>query len=239
MSDPQLMQVGTVTFLLTDVEGSTRNWEAAPAVMHDAMRRHNDVLAAAINASGGLLPIEQGEGDSAVAVFGRPSDAIAAAVNAQRALVDELGDLFRVRMAVHTGEAMVSEEGRYEGPTIIRAARLRACGHGGQILVSRTTADIVADHLPEGVSLICLGSHHLRDLNRPEEIWQLEMSHLPMGFPPLHVVDVRPTNLPVAPTPLIGRHAELAELTELLTSGRDAAPHADRRRRGRQDAAGA
>ncbi len=217
--DSQLTPTGTVTFLLTDVEGSTRNWEAAPDAMHDAMRRHNDLLAAVIDANGGLLPIEQGEGDSAVAVFGRASDAISAAVTAQQALVGELGHLFRVRMAVHTGEAQVSEEGRYEGPTIIRAARVRACGHGGQILVTRTTADMVADRLPDGVSLVCLGRHHLRDLNRPEEIWQIETTALPADFPPLHSVDVLPTNLPAALTPLIGRRAELAELAALLSSG--------------------
>jgi hypothetical protein len=111
---------------------------------------------------------------------------------------------------------MVRDEGRYEGPTIIRAARLRACGHGGQILVSRATADMVADHLPEGVTLVCLGRLRLRDLSRPEEVWQIEASELPSSFPPLLSQDTFASNLPGALNALVGRRFELTELTELL-----------------------
>ena len=139
------MPTGTVTFLLTD-RGFERAWETDPDP-GAAVLRHYELLDAAAASHGGFRPVDQGEGDSFVAGFTRPSDAIAAALSAQRALVAEVGEVFTVRMAVHTGEAL-DHNGSYFGQTIIRTARLRACGHGGQILVSRTTADMVADGLP-------------------------------------------------------------------------------------------
>ena len=202
------MPTGTVTFLLTDVEGSTRAWETDPDP-GAAVLRHYELLDAAAASHGGFRPVDQGEGDSFVAAFARPSDAIAAALSAQRALVAEVGEVFTVRMAVHTGEAL-DHNGSYFGQTIIRTARLRACGHGGQILVSRTTADMVADGLPDGVSLIPLGRHRLRDLNRPEEVWQVAATDLRTAFPALMSLDSFATNLPIALTPLIGRTDELA-----------------------------
>ena len=125
---------GTVTFLLTDVEASTQAWEADPAVAAAAVKRQEEILAAAVAAHGGFRPVEQGEGDSLVAAFARASDAVAAAVVAQLALVREVWPTagpIRVRMALHTGEAE-AHGGRYAGPTVIRAARLRAAAHGGQ-----------------------------------------------------------------------------------------------------------
>ena len=115
------MPTGTVTFLLTDIEGSTRAWAADPDTTGVAVVRHYELLAQAIVAHGGFRPVEQGEGDSAVAVFARPSDAVAAAVAAQRALLVELGEVVTVRMALHSGETHVYE-GTYLGPTIIRTA---------------------------------------------------------------------------------------------------------------------
>jgi predicted ATPase/class 3 adenylate cyclase/DNA-binding CsgD family transcriptional regulator len=214
--DGKSMPTGTVTFLLTDVEGSTRGWETAPQRMHVAIARQFDILAASIEAHEGYRPVEQGEGDSVVGAFERASDAVGAAVDAQRVLLSELDGVFRVRMALHTGEAAVRRAGDYEGPTIIRAARLRACGHGGQILVSRTTADLVTDQLPSDVSLVCLGHHRLRDLNRTEEVWQLGAPDLPSVFPALLAVGAVRTNLPAPVTPLVGRDAEVAELSAIL-----------------------
>ena len=146
---------GTVTFLLTDVEASTRAWEADAGATAAAMARQEEILAAAISAHNGFLPMEQGEGDSVVAAFARASDGVAAAVEGQLALAREpwkTPEPLRVRMALHTGEAE-AHDGRYAGSTIIRTARLRAVAHGGQTLVSRATAELVSDALPEGVTL--------------------------------------------------------------------------------------
>ena len=127
----------------------------------------------------GVRPVEQGEGDSVVGAFSRASDAVAAALDAQRALAAEdwpAGVALRVRMAIHTGEAQLRDEGNYFGQTVIRCARLRAIGHGGQVLVSGATAALVGDRLPEGASLRDLGPHRLKDLGRPERVWQLAAS---------------------------------------------------------------
>jgi class 3 adenylate cyclase len=137
------LPTGTVTFLLTDVEGSTRRWEDAPEAMAAAITRHYVLLEEAIERHGGVRPVEQGEGDSVVGAFSRASDALAAAVDAQRALATEEwppGAKVLVRMAIHTGEAQLRDAGNYFGQTVIRCARLRAIGHGGQVLVSDATA---------------------------------------------------------------------------------------------------
>lgn len=126
------MPEGTVTFVLTDVEGSTRLWAERPAEMAVAIPRHYEILDEVIGAHGGVRPVEQGEGDSIVAVFPGAREAVVAAADAQRALVEELPWL-GVRVAVHTDEALLRDEGNYAGPSIIRCARLRACGHGGQV----------------------------------------------------------------------------------------------------------
>ena len=206
---------GTVTFLLTDVEGSTRAWTADPDGAASAVVRHYEILDEVVAQHGGYRPIDQGEGDSIVAAFARPSAAVAAALAGQRALADELGSVFMVRMALHSGEAQ-EHNGSYFGLTVIRTARLRACGHGGQILVSRATADMVADQLPADVSLMPLGRHRLRDLHRPEEVWQLAAPDLHSQFPPLVSLDSFATNLPVALTALIGRVEELTALGPLV-----------------------
>ena len=219
------LPAGTVTFLLTDIESSTRNSEADRAAMAGAVARHYELLDRAVVDHGGLRPVEQGEGDSVVAAFARASDAIAAALAAQRALLGEVGGVFQVRMAVHTGEAMLRPDRdgvvrNYVGPAIIRAARLRACGHGGQVLVSAAAAELAADVLPKGVSLLDLGSRRLRDLVRPERVFHLVHIDLPGEFPPLRSLEELPNTLPTPLTSLLGRHDELTALPAVLAAHR-------------------
>jgi predicted ATPase/class 3 adenylate cyclase/DNA-binding CsgD family transcriptional regulator len=220
---PFALPTGTVTFLMTDVEGSTRRWEEAPAAMAVAIPRHYELLAEAISRHGGVRPVEQGEGDSVVGAFSRASDAVAAALAAQRALSVEqwpTGAVLRVRMAVHTGEAQVGGEGSYVGHALNRCARLRAIGHGGQVLVSMSSAALVVDQLPRGTTLVDLGAHRLKDLGRSEHVWQAIGLGLPSEFPPLRSLDARRHNLPVQLTPLIGRTTEIAEVADLLVRER-------------------
>ena len=139
-----------------------------------------------------MRPVEQAEGDSVVAAFSRASDAIAAAVAAQR-MLDAApwpdGVRLAVRMAVHTGEAQLRAEGNYFGLAVIRCARLRSCGHGGQVLASDVTAGLVADGLRDGTALLDLGRHRLKDLGQPERVWQLVHPDLATEFPPLLSLD--------------------------------------------------
>src|SRR3954469_18009382 len=188
MSDDRFsLPVGTVTFLLTDIEGSSRMWEADSEAAAKAVARHYAILDDAIGRHGGVRPLEQGEGDSVVVAFSRASDAAAAALGAQLALRNEdwpEGVTVRVRMALHTGEAQLRDEANYFGRTIIRCARLRAIGHGGQVLLSGATHDLVIDGLPGGASILDLGSHRLRDLGRPEHVYELRHDQQE-EFPPL------------------------------------------------------
>jgi predicted ATPase/class 3 adenylate cyclase/DNA-binding CsgD family transcriptional regulator len=211
-----------VTFLLTDVEASTRAWESDPALAATALRRQEEILAAAVTARGGFQPVEQGEGDSVVAAFARASDALAAALDAQLALAREpwpTGEPIRVRMALHTGEAE-AHDGRYAGPTIIRAARLRAAAHGGQTVVSRATAEVAGDELAQGAALVDLGTHRLRDLTRAEHVFQLNHPDLPGRFPPLRSLDRVANNLPAELSSFVGREEELAQVERLLAQVR-------------------
>lgn len=210
---------GTVTFLLTDVEGSTGLWADRPDEMAIAVPRHYEILGGAITAHDGVRPVEQGEGDSVVGVFTSAVDGIRAAAAAQTALAEELPWL-RVRMAVHTGEALVLDDGAYGGTSIIRCARLRACGHGGQVLVSDTTAALVADDLEVGIGLVDLGVAQLRDLARPERVWQLELAGRDSAFPPLRSLAAPPHNVPTALSSLVGRNRELTEIAALLDTNR-------------------
>jgi predicted ATPase/class 3 adenylate cyclase/DNA-binding CsgD family transcriptional regulator len=214
-----VLPAGTVTFLLTDVEGSTRLWHDRAADMPAAIARHYAIIDEAIGAHGGVRPVEQGEGDSVVGAFARVSDAIAAAVQAQQQLLGEL-EWLPVRMAIHTGDAQLRDEGNYVGRTIIRCARLRACGHGRQILVSETSAALAGDSAPDGVSLVDLGSARLRDLGRAERVWQLAHADLPLEFPALRSLDAAPHNLPTPMTSFIGRDAELLAVIERISRHR-------------------
>ena len=209
------LPTGVVTFLLSDVEGSTRLWEGDEEVMRAAIARHYELLDSAIALHGGVRPIEQGEGDSVVGAFARPSDAVAAAVDVQRAFAEEPwpeGAALRVRVALHTGEAQLREAFYYVGRTVIRCARLRAIAHGGQTVISSATRDLVAERLPDGVTLRDLGAHRLKDLGQPERVWQVCHPDVPSDFPPLRSLNAVANNLPAQLTSFIGRDRELGEV---------------------------
>src|SRR4051812_38555029 len=209
---------GTVTFLLTDVEGSTALWEQAPEAMRAALARHDTLFEAAVRDHNGVHIRPRGEGDSRFAVFPSAPNAVSAALAIQHAFASEVWPTPRpisVRIGLHTGEAEL-RDGDYYGSAVNRCARLRGVGHGGQILVSEATAALVRDGLPHGASLLDCGDHRLKDLTRPERVSQLVAVDLPSDFPPLHSLDALPNNLPVLRTPLIGRDSELEEVRGLL-----------------------
>ncbi|MFZ0906328.1 MAG: adenylate/guanylate cyclase domain-containing protein, partial [Mycobacterium sp.] len=212
-----LLPTGTVTLLLADVEGSTRLWETQPEEMTAAIARLNHVVSDVITAHDGVRPVEQGEGDSFVAAFAWASDAVATALELQRAPLAPI----RLRIGVHTGEIQLRDEGNYAGPTINRTARLRDLGHGGQTLLSGTTESLVAERLPADTWLSDLGIHALRDLPRPERVVQLCHPDLVNEFPPLRVSKaVVSHHLPVQLTSFVGRDTELTQLRELLAHNR-------------------
>jgi predicted ATPase/class 3 adenylate cyclase/DNA-binding CsgD family transcriptional regulator len=212
-----LLPTGTVTLLLADVEGSTRLWETQPEQMTAAIARLNQVVSEVIAGHDGVRPVEQGEGDSFVAAFARASDALAAALELQRAPLAPI----RLRIGVHTGEVQLRDGGNYAGPTINRTARLRDLGHGGQTLLSGTTEDLVAERLPADTWLTDLGTHPLRDLPRPERVMQLCHPDVVNEFPPLRVAKaVVSPHLPVQLTSFVGRDAQLTRLRELLAQNR-------------------
>src|ERR1700738_1998224 len=199
-----LLPTGTVTLLLADVEGSTRLWETQPGEMTAAVARLNQAVSDIIAAHDGVRPVEQGEGDSFVAAFARASDAVAAAVELQRAPLAPI----RLRIGVHSGEIQLRDEGNYAGPTINRTARLRDLGHGGQTVLSGVTEALVVDRLPEGAWLTDLGTYPLRDLPRSERVVQLCHPDLVNEFPPLRVSGtVASTRLPAQLTRFVGRAA--------------------------------
>jgi predicted ATPase/class 3 adenylate cyclase len=207
---------GTLTFLFTDIEGSTQRWEENPQAMHAELQRHDALLREAVVAHRGV--IFKTVGDGIHAVFVRAADALAAALAAQRALVAEpwrLVEPLRVRMALHTG---VAEEraGDYFGPPLNRVARLLAAGHGGQVLLSHVTQELIRDELPSDLELRDLGIHCLKDLTYPEHIFQLIAPDLPANFPALRTLATCHTNLPIQPTPLIGREREVAFVRDRL-----------------------
>jgi predicted ATPase/class 3 adenylate cyclase len=213
----ELLPTGTVTLLLADVEGSTRLWETQPEEMTAAIARLNRTASDLIANHDGVRPVEQGEGDSFVAAFARASDAVACALELQRAPLAPI----RLRIGIHTGEIQLRDEGNYAGPTINRTARLRDLGHGGQTLVSGITEALVVDRIPDDAWLTDLGSHPLRDLPRPERVVQLCHPDLVNDFPPLRVAKaVISQSLPVQLTSFVGRQAELSQVHELLTQHR-------------------
>ena len=212
-----LLPTGTVTLLLADVEGSTRLWESQPKEMTAALARLNSVVSDVIAAHDGVRPVEQGEGDSFVAAFARASDALAAALEMQRAPLAPI----RLRIGVHTGEIQLRDEGNYAGPTINRTARLRDLGHGGQTLLSGATEALVLDGLPSDAWLSDLGTHPLRDLPRPERVVQLCHPDMVNEFPPLRVPKAAISQrLPAQLTSFVGRNAELSQVRELLSENR-------------------
>jgi predicted ATPase/class 3 adenylate cyclase/DNA-binding CsgD family transcriptional regulator len=217
------LPAGTVTFLMSDIEGSTRLWEAHPEAMTRAVPTHYALLTESVARHGGVRPVEQGEGDSIVAAFSRASDAVSAALDAQRALSAQAwpdGVQVRVRLALHTAEAQLLDEGNYFGAALNRCARLRAIGNGGQTLLTRGVHDLVVDRLPSGAELVDLGSHRLRDLGRPEHVFALRHPDLPASDEPLRSLDALPNNLPEHLTSFVGREHELTELAQALRATR-------------------
>jgi predicted ATPase/class 3 adenylate cyclase/Tfp pilus assembly protein PilF len=209
---------GTVTFLFTDVEGSTRRWEDDSAAMRAAIERHFAILDAAIEAHNGAR--FKTIGDAIQAAFATAPEAVHAAVAAQRALNEEdwgaLGPI-TVRMAVHTGAA-TPQDGDYLAPALNRLARLLGAGHGGQILVSESTALLVRDALPPEIQLHDLGEHRLRDLREAEHVFQIVAPGLPATFPPLKSLEPPRLHLPSEPTSFVGRERAVGQVRERLTS---------------------
>jgi predicted ATPase/class 3 adenylate cyclase len=212
-----LLPTGTVTLVLADVEGSTRLWETQPEQMTAAIGRMNQVVSDTIATHSGVRPVEQGEGDSFVAAFARASDAVACALELQRAPLAPI----RLRIGIHTGEIQLRDEGNYAGPTINRTARLRDLGHGGQTLLSGATEALVLDGLPDDVWLSDRGTHSIRDLPRPERVMQLCHPDLVNDFLPLRVSKaVVSQHLPMQLTSFVGRDEQLTQVRELLTQNR-------------------
>ena len=195
---------GTVTFLFTDIEGSTRLLAELGDEYADVLAEHRRLLRDAFTSHGGVEVDTQGDGF--FVAFGSAADAVAAADDAQRALE---GGPVRVRMGLHTGEPLVTDEG-YVGMDVHRAARIAAAGHGGQVLLSHTTHEL----LPDGMDIRDLGEHRLKDLSTPQRLYQLGGA----DFPPLKALNQ--TNLPLQPTSFVGRELELAEVVELVRSSR-------------------
>jgi predicted ATPase/class 3 adenylate cyclase len=211
---------GTVTFLFTDLEGSTRLWEEHREAMQSALARHDAVLRAAVESHGGH--VVKTTGDGLHAVFATAPDATAAALDAQQQLLGEVWPLpepLRVRMGLHTGHAEM-RDGDYYGPAVNRAARVAAAAHGGQIVMSHATEELVRDEMPMQCDLVDLGEHRLRDLSRPERVFQVAAAGLPAEFAPLRTLDAFPTNLPLQMTSFVGRGRELVEITQAFDDSR-------------------
>jgi predicted ATPase/class 3 adenylate cyclase len=230
---------GTVTFLFTDIEGSTKLWEEHPEAMKAALAKHDVILKKAIESNHGH--IIKTTGDGVHAVFTTALDAVNTSVNAQRELTrmkDEGGRMneepnqenssfithpssfvLKVRMGLHTGEAEL-RDGDYFGGTLNRAARIMSAGHGGQILISDVTAQVVREHLPADVSLLDLGEHHLKGLLRAEKIYQVVSPDLHKNFPALNSISTATNNLPAQLTSFIGREREMKEAAKRFSDAR-------------------
>jgi predicted ATPase/class 3 adenylate cyclase len=213
---------GTITLLFTDVEGSTRLWEAEPQPMAQALRRHDEMLRAAIGQAGGF--VFKTVGDAFCAAFTTPQAALGAVLAAQRALAAERWPTsrpIRVRMSLHTG-VCEERDNDYFGPVVNRTARLEAVAHGGQVLISGATAELLSETLPAGVALRDLGLHRLKDLGRAERVFQLEAGFLAPDFPPLASLDnpELPNNLPGQLSAFVGREREVREVRKLVASSR-------------------
>lgn len=209
---------GTVTFLFTDIEGSTQLWETQPEAMKYALAKHDAILRVAIESNHGY--VIKTTGDGIHGVFEKAIDAVRTTLAAQRNLQASIHNLpIRVRMGLHTGEAELRAND-YHGQALNRAARIMAVGYGGQILLSSVTAELVRERLPIETSLVDLGEHRLRDLIRPEHVFQLQAPDLPRNFPPLKSLNALPNNLPLQLTSFIGRQREMQEARKLLASAR-------------------
>jgi predicted ATPase/class 3 adenylate cyclase/Tfp pilus assembly protein PilF len=207
---------GTVTFLFTDIEGSTKLWEQHTSAMQKALARHDKILRDAIEERGGY--VFKTVGDAFCSAFPTAPEALETALETQRILLsEEWGETgpLRVRMALHMGAAE-ERDGDYFGPPLNRVARLLSAGHGSQVLLSAAAQELVREQLPAEASLVDLGERRLKDLFRPERVFQLVAAGLPSEFPPLKTLEGRPNNLPSQPTPLVGREREIEEVAERL-----------------------
>ena len=214
--------MGTLTFLLTDLEGSTRTWETQTRVMREAMLLHDTIIYGAIEANAGSTVESGREGDSILAVFTTAKDAARSALAIQRSFREAgwpSGLSLRTRVALHTGEVEL-RGGHYFGPPLNRCARLLALGHGGQILTTQATHELLVEDLPSQAELTDLGVHKLKDLKRSERIFQLTDLARPEQFPPLRSRVTYMTNLPIVLTRFVGREHEIAELRGMLEGTR-------------------
>ncbi|MCS7224303.1 MAG: tetratricopeptide repeat protein [Armatimonadetes bacterium] len=211
---------GTVTFLFTDIEGSTALWEHHKQDMGRAVALHDQLLRSVFEKFGGY--VFKTVGDAFCVAFPRATEAVIAAIEAQLELLKQdfgpVGPL-KVRTAIHTGEAE-ERDGDYFGPTLNRCARILGICHGGQILLSSATADVVRDALGSAIHLKDLGEHRLRDLIRPERIYQVVHPELRADFPPLKGLEAYPNNLPVQLTSFIGREKEIEEVKQIIQRSR-------------------
>ena len=212
------LPTGTLTLLFSDIEGST-----------SLLRRLGEDYAGALSAQRSLLRAafvrwhgrEMGtEGDSFFVVFTSAGEALNAAIEGQRAMAEHAwpgGERVQVRMGLHTGEPVRHEDG-YVGLDVHLAARVAAAAHGGQVLLTESTARVASEHVPPGASMLDLGSHRLKDLPSPVHLHQLAAEGLDREFPPVKSLGGR-TRLPALPTSTVGREGELRELCELLVGG--------------------
>ncbi len=217
-----MLAAQTLTFLFTDIEGSTSMLQRLRDAYADVLAVHHRLIRAALAAHAGKEVDTQG--DAFFAVFASPSACVAAAIEMQRAFISQVwpgGEKVLVRMGIHSGEVSETAVG-FVGIDVHRAARVAAVAHGGQIVLSATTAALVRDSMPAGAALKDLGSHRLKDLGRPEQILQLEADGLPAVFPPLRSLDNPKllNNLPAQVSSFIGREAELAEVGRLISTSR-------------------
>ena len=219
MNAVSIIPVGTVTFLFTDLEGSTRSWEQQGPAMSKALARHDAIVRLACSGNNGY--VFKTLGDAFCVAFGAAHDALAAAIDLQLGLLAEdwlaIGMVtpLSLRLALHTGP-VETREGDYFGPTLNRTSRLLATAHGGQSLLSEATAVMVREHLLGNMALKGLGEHRLKDLQRPESVYQLVCPPLPVDFPPLRSLEGRPHNLPLQLTLFVGRETALADAATRL-----------------------
>jgi predicted ATPase/class 3 adenylate cyclase len=209
---------GTVTFLFTDIEGSTKLAQQDPARWEVLRLRHHALLQAAMDVHNGY--VFQIIGDAFCVAFPTASDALRAALLSQKNLLAEKWgeSVIKVRMGIHTGKAEVQPDGQYQGYlSMSRVQRVMSVANGGQILVSNTCAELLRGELPEGVSLLDMQEHRLKGLLNPEHLWQVVSAGLPREFPPLQSLNGIPNNLPIQLTSFIGREKEIAELRTALT----------------------
>ena len=208
---------GTVTFLFTDIEGSTQLWEQHPEAMKSALAKHDAILKDAIASNHGYTI--KTTGDGVHAVFEKAIDAVNAAIDAQRALGQTSEFLknsevsVRVRMGLHTGEAELRDND-YFGQSLNRAQRIMSAGHGGQILISDVTTQVAREHFAKDISLLDMGGHHLKGLLRPEHIFQIVAPELEQKFPPLQSLPTKTNNLPPPLTSFIGREKEMNDASK-------------------------